>query len=207
MHKSWMIAAAAAAALGLSACQRDADEKADAGPAAPVAKPQRKAGLWVQTTTVQNLPPQTLRVCTSPDVEASLPWWGRVAQSGACTETKGAQNPDGTWTIAARCEAGAAGVSNITGSGKGDFNSHYEVDLQMITVNAADPQLNGARKISNVFEYKGDCPADWSPGDVEVPGGMRMNYDPNQVQREIAKAQAALKVQQDAERMGLAPAQ
>jgi hypothetical protein len=52
--------------------------------------------------------------------------------------------------------------------------------------------MNGPQQLTNVFEWKGECPADWSPGDVEVPGGLRMNRDPGAVAREIEKAKAAL---------------
>jgi hypothetical protein len=45
--------------------------------------------------------------------------------------------------------------------------------------------------------WKGECPADFLPGDVEVAGGTRMNHDPSAVADEIAKAKAAI-ARQDA---------
>lgn len=199
--KRAMGAAALALALGagLAGCERGADKSGETA-AGPVEKPVRKAGLWEQTTTVQGSEPQVLRLCADQSVENTLPWWGRVAQVGSCQDVSGARGADGAYSFETKCDMGGAGKSTISGSGSGDFDSRYQVTIQMATTGASDPRLNGVRQISNAFEYKGECPADWSLGDVEVPGGMRMNYDPDQVQREIAKAQAALKAQEAAAR-------
>jgi hypothetical protein len=196
-------AVAAVAAAGLGGCGGEKDKTVAAVP-----KPVRKAGLWEETTTVPGAPmaPQVLRLCTDPSVEATLPWWGGVAQAGGCTEVSGKHNPDGTWSFESRCDLGAAGKTGITGVGSGDFNSRYEVKIRTVTAGAAEPKMNGPQQLTNVFEWKGQCPADWSPGDVEVPGGLRMNRDPGTVAREIEKAKAALK-QQDAESKAQAKAE
>ena len=186
-----MLSAGLAAGLLTGCGGKDAKE----APAAKVDKPARKAGLWEETSTMAGAPPQLIRICAGPTVESSLPWWGRVAQDGSCKDISGKKNADGAWSFEARCDMGAAGKSGITGTGTGDFESKYEVKVRMNTAGAGNPQLNGPRDLTNSFVWKGECPAGWDLGDVEVSGGMRMNYDPNQVAAEIAKAQAALKAQ------------
>jgi len=186
-------AVAAVAAAGLSGCGPGKPKEA----AVQVDRPVRKAGLWEETTTVAGAPaPQVLRLCTAPSVEATLPWWGGVAQVGGCKEVSGKHNPDGSWSFESRCDMGPAGKTGLSGSGSGDFNSHYEVKIRTVTAGAAEPKMNGPQQLTNVFEWKGECPADWSPGDVEVPGGLRMNRDPGAVAREIEKAKAALAKQE-----------
>ena len=186
-------AVVALAAAGLVGCGGEKDKDA----AVKVDRPARKAGLWEQSTTVKGAPaPQVLRLCTAPAVETTLPWWGGVAQMARCKETAGKKNPDGTWAFESRCDLGSAGKVGLSGSGAGDFNSRYEVKIRTITAGAAEPKMNGQQELTNVFEWKGECPADWTPGDVEVSGGLRMNSDPGAVAREIEKAKAALERQE-----------
>jgi hypothetical protein len=188
-----------AAGLVLAACGGEDKEKAG-GPTGPLEKPTRAAGLWEQTTSMNGAPPQVLRLCADPSVESTLPWWGRVAQAGTCNDVMSQKQPDGSYKFQTRCDMGGAGKSAITGVGAGDFSTKYEVKVNMITAGAAQPELNGQRQLVNTFERKGDCPDDWALGDVEVPGGTRMNYDPNQVAREIAKAEEAMRQQEAQER-------
>jgi hypothetical protein len=190
----WQIVGAVAAvvAIGLSGCQKDKAKTATG----TVPSPERKAGLWEQTTTIADVKPQTIRMCTDRSVDATLPWWGGVAQTGNCKAVSGKKNPDGSWSFESRCDMGSAGKTGLTGVGSGDFNSRYEVKITVVTAGAAEPKMNGRRELTNVMVWKGECPADWSPGDVEVPGGTRMNRDPDAVSREIAKAKAALAAQE-----------
>ena len=84
------------AAAALSACNKDAEKKVDAA----VPAPARKAGLWEQTTNIAGAPPQVMKLCTNPKVDATLPWWGGVAAAGNCKAVSGKKNPDGSWGTA-----------------------------------------------------------------------------------------------------------
>lgn len=192
MRWAMMSAVVAMAAVGLAGCQKDAAKTAGG----PVPTPVRKAGLWEQTTVMKGVPPQVIRLCVGPAMSTSLPWWGGVAQTGNCKPVSGKKNADGSWGFESRCEMGSAGKTGLTGTGAGDFNSHYEVKITVITAGAAEPTMNGRRELANTLVWKGECPADWSPGDVEVPGGTRMNHDPDAVAQEIAKAKAAMAKQE-----------
>ena len=188
-----MIAALGLAAAGLGGCNKESEKKAEA----VVPAPARKAGLWEQTTLIAGAPPQVMKLCTNPQVDASLPWWGGVAAAGNCKAVSGAKNPDGSWSFESRCDLGGGAKAGLTGSGSGDFNSKYDVKITLVTAGASDPKLNGRKDLTNTLVWKGECPADFLPGDVEVAGGTRMNHDPNAVANEIARAKAAL-AQQDA---------
>jgi hypothetical protein len=198
----WPICAAVVAvtALGLAGCGKDADKKAEGA----IPGPARKAGLWEQTTNIQGLPTQVMRLCTNPKVDASLPWWGGVSAAGNCKPVSGKKNPDGSWSFESRCDLGNGGKAGLTGTGVGDFNTKYDVKILFITAGASDPKMNGRRELTNTMVWKGECPADFLPGDVEVAGGTRMNHDPNAVADEIARAKAALAAQEAAQK--LAPA-
>jgi hypothetical protein len=199
MRSSVIGAALAIAALGLAGCGRGSGEKAQGG---PVAAPERKAGLWEQTTNIKGLPPQVMRLCTNKQVDATLPWWGGVAAAGNCKPVSAKKNPDGSWSFESHCDMGAGGKAGLTGAGTGDFNSRYEVKITVVTAGASDPKMNGRRELTNTLVWKGECPADFLPGDVEVAGGTRMNHDPDAVANEIAKAKAALAEQAAAQKAG-----
>ena len=189
-----MIAALGLAAAGLGGCNKEPVKKAEA----VVPAPARKAGLWEQTTLIAGAPAQVMKLCTNPQVDASLPWWGGVAAAGNCKAVSSKKNPDGSWSFESRCDLGGGAKAGLTGSGSGDFNSKYEVKITLVTAGATDPKLNGRKDLTNTLEWKGECPADFLPGDVEIAGGTRMNHEPNAVANEIAHAKAALAQQEAA---------
>ena len=107
--------------------------------------------------------------------------------SSECKAVSGKKNPDGSWAFESRCDLGAGGKAGLTGTGSGDFNSRYDVKITIVTTGAADPKMNGRRELTNTLVWKGECPADFLPGDVEVAD-------------EIAKAKAALAEQEAAQK-------
>ena len=44
-----------------------------------------------------------------------------------------------------------------------------------VTAGSSMPQANGTRKMSMDGVWKGPCPAGMAPGDMELPGGMRVS--------------------------------
>ena len=145
-----------------------------AAPAAP-AWPKRKAGLWTQT---MNLKAQgfsrSFRFCIdeSSDEKMGLNSQGPDTQCQRKSMTRGL---DGSWTIVSACDMGAAGKTDSTIHVAGDFNTRYVMDLTSTTTGAAQPALNGEHKMSMTAEWSGPCPAGWTGGDVEMPGGRRIN--------------------------------
>ena len=43
------------------------------------------------------------------------------------------------------------------------------------TVGAEAPQMNGTRAVNIEAVWQGACPEGFRPGDLELPGGMRVN--------------------------------
>jgi hypothetical protein len=70
---------------------------------------------------------------------------------------------------------GSGGTIVSTGEAKGDFGSHYTVDIKSSTTGAAAPQMNGEHAMTLEATWKGPCPAGFKPGDMELPGGMKIN--------------------------------
>ena len=184
--------AAALAATTLSGCgekEADFDNAESTIVAAPLATPARKPGLWKQTISSGGST-MALRVCTDPEVEKKIAWWGGGQAQGACVENTATQGPDGVWRFKSVCKAGTAGNSVTEGTMSGDFSSRYEVKGTTTTVGASTPAANGVHEINVVAEWQGPCPADWTPGDTEMPGGMRMNTLAfEQIQKEIEAQQ------------------
>ena len=183
----------ALATAGLAGCgdrdAKDPDESA-AIVAAPPATPARKAGLWKQTMSSGGTTPVELRVCTDAQMEKKMSWWGGGMAQGACTENTASKGPDGVWRFKSVCKAGTAGNSVTEGTMTGDFQTRYEIKGKTSTMGAATPGANGVHDVSVVAEWQGPCPADWMPGDTEMPGGMRMNTLAfEQIQKEIEAQQ------------------
>ena len=55
--------------------------------------------------------------------------------------------------------------------------SHYKVDVTSTTAGGPMPQANGVHKISIEATWQGPYPADMKPGDMEMPGGMKINMN------------------------------
>jgi len=61
------------------------------------------------------------------------------------------------------------------GEATGDFGSHYKVNVTSVTSGSSFAQSNGTHKIAIEADWKGPCPAGMKGGDIEMPGGMRIN--------------------------------
>jgi len=92
-----------------------------------------------------------------------------------CEQKSMTRNADGSWTIVSACDMGAGGKSDSTVHVSGDFESRYLMDITSTTTGAPQPAMNGVHKMSMTAEWSGACPAGWSGGDVEMPGGRRIN--------------------------------
>jgi len=175
------------AILALAACskQPDAAKTPDAAatsasasaPAAPSAgamtPPERKAGLWEQKISAAGMT-QVTRICFSDAVNKKMSLWGQQGGKDVCAEQTMTPTAGG-WTFASRCNMGSGGTILSTGEAKGDFGSHYTVNVKSSTTGAAAPQMNREHAMTLEATWKGPCPAGFKPGDMELPGGMKVN--------------------------------
>lgn len=164
--------------LTLAACgQREevaASEEAPAAQpspaAAPPTRPVRKPGLWEVSTSLEGVDGvQTVRVCLDEATDAKLALAGAQAPGGC--STRQTRETDGSWRFSASCDMGSGGRTTTAGTATGDFTSAYEVRAETSTEGAATPQMNGTRRMTSKAAWRGRCPGDLKPGDVQIPGG------------------------------------
>ena len=181
MRKTLMLALAGAAML--SACgKKPADTpKAPAAPgsgpasgAHPAALPQRAPGLWEQKITTSGMT-QVSQVCLDKAAEQRLTWWGQHAGEGACSAAQVTPRPGGGWSFASTCNMGDNGVTATKGEVTGDFAKAYKLEAQSTITGASAPQMNGSHAMTLEATWKGPCPAGLKPGDMVLPGGMKIN--------------------------------
>jgi len=142
---------------------------------APTAWPKRKPGLWTQTMTLKAQGfTRSFRFCVdaTSDEKMGLDSQGDDKRCQRKSMTRGA---DGSWTVVSSCDMGPAGRTDSTIHVSGDFDTRYVMDLTSTTTGAAQPAMNGEHRMSMTAEWSGACPASWSGGDVEMPGGRRIN--------------------------------
>lgn len=171
--------------LAMAACSRGGEEKSAQSaapakpaavaqaPAAPAAPPARKAGLWRQTVQTAGMT-QTSRVCIDAAVEKQMSVWGQQVSGQVCSENTVTPAADG-WSFTSRCDMGSGGNIVTTGVAKGDFDAAYRVTAKSTTTGAAAPQMNGEHDMTIEAVWEGPCPAGFAPGDMELPGGMKIN--------------------------------
>jgi hypothetical protein len=173
----------AACVLALAACSKKPASAPDAAtaaapaaanaPAAPMTPPERKAGLWEQKMSTAGRT-QVSRICVSDAVNKKVTLWGQQGGEEMCSR-KSITPTAGGWKFSSTCNMGPGGTIVSSGEAKGDFGSHYTVDIKSSTTGAAAPQMNGEHAMTLEAAWKGPCPADFKPGDMELPGGMKIN--------------------------------
>ena len=169
-----------------AACGQKSETKVAEGPKAAAASPaavappaatgwpKRKPGLWTQTMTLKEGFTRSFRFCvdTTSDEKMGLDSQGDDKRCQRKSMTRGA---DGSWTVVSACDLGPAGKTDSTIHVAGDFGERYVMDITSTTSGAAQPAMNGEHRMSMTAEWSGACPDGWSGGDVEMPGGRRIN--------------------------------
>lgn len=187
-----LIGISAMALLALTACSRKTDTAASAagGAGAPAATtapdakpaplagiPSRKAGLWEQTISTEQMH-QTTRMCLDDTTEQKMKWWATESRGDVksmCPEQSMTPKLTGGWKIHSVCKIGDAGTVTSDGDVTGDFGSHYAMTMTSVTTGSSMAQANGTHKITMEGSWKGACPPDMRAGDVVMPGGMKIN--------------------------------
>lgn len=180
------LAVLTAAALSLAACGQKAETAksaegaattASAGaPAAgaPATMPTRKPGLWTQTVNTGDMT-QTTRICIDESVDKAMSVVGSQMSKDMCSKNA-VTRVAGGYAFESVCNVGAGmGTTTTKGTVTGDFNSKYKVEAETSVTGANAAQMNGAHKMTVEAAWAGPCPAGFAPGDMELPGGMKMN--------------------------------
>lgn len=186
MRKEIWVCATALLALGAchkkadttsAAAQSGANTPAAAAPAAtPASIPTRKAGLWKQTMSSDRMSQET-SICIDAAVEQKMNWWSQQAETrdSGCARVKVTPRLTGGWEFTSSCDMGSAGHIDSHGVATGDFNNHYAVDIDSTTSGSSMPSANGSHKMKIDAVWQGPCPAGMKPGDMALPGGMKIN--------------------------------
>ena len=148
--------------------------QAPAPSAAAVAIPARTPGLWEQKVTSRGMT-QATRICLDKAAEARFAWWGQNAGQGACSHTRVTPRSGGGWSFASSCDMGENGKTSTSGTVTGDFAKSYKLSAKSTVTGARTAAMNGTTEMTLEATWKGPCPAGMQPGDMIMPGGMKIN--------------------------------
>jgi Protein of unknown function (DUF3617) len=136
--------------------------------------PVRKAGLWEMkaSRTGSQVPDSTMQQCTDATTDKDLSSSLSPLAKQICSK-QDIQKTAAGYTVDAVC--GAAGVS-VTSHSEivGDFNSAYTVTTNShASLGDKGQPHDTVSKIE--AKWVGACKPDQKPGDIVMPGGMKMN--------------------------------
>jgi Protein of unknown function (DUF3617) len=157
--------------------------------AVAVELPARKAGLWeMKVLSGGSMPEMTMQQCTDETTDKDM----STAMSPVAKEICSKQDIQKTAT--GYVTDSVCGVAGMTIKSKaeinGDFNSAYTVISTSHTEGGA---ASTPRDSSSTIEAKwiGACKPDQKPGDIMMPGGMKMNIKDMQKLKALIPKQSA----------------
>ena len=143
------------------------------GGAAAVELPVRKAGLWeMKVLSGGSVPEMTMQQCTDETTDKDMSTAMSPIAKDICSKQDIQKTATGYVTDS------VCGVAGMTIKSKaeinGDFNSAYTVKSTSHTEGGVD---GAPRDSTTTIEAKwlGACKPDQKPGDIMMPGGMKMN--------------------------------
>jgi len=169
--------------------------------------PPRKPGLWETSTTVdgRQVGGGKMKQCIDTAVESKLREFGRE-QEKDCSLREMKRDGD-TMTLKSVCKMGKS-TATTTGKFTGDLTENYRGDLQIVYA----PPFAGKSEAKMTIETKwlGPCEAGQKPGDMILPGGMKMNVgdmqDPARMKEAAGNLRKSAKAQAEGTAGGSAPA-
>ncbi len=146
--------------------------------AAQPAMPSRKAGLWKQTIASSKAgkaqPPMVSTICMDASVDKAMSVFGQNAGQSSCSGNTVSRTPAG-YKFASVCKFPGAGTITSQGTASGDFHRNYTVIMNSVTTGASMAAMNGATATTITATWSGACPAGTKPGDMTMPGGIKVN--------------------------------
>ena len=154
-------------ALGLLALAAASGARADE-------LPIRKAGLWEMKVmrAGSSTPGMTMQHCTDETTDKEMSTAFAPMSKEVCSKRDIQKTATG---YVSDSVCGMAGVSIVSHSEiVGDFNSAYIVKTVSHTANGP-AAIKGDHETTIQAKWLGACKADQKPGDVVMPGGLRIN--------------------------------
>lgn len=142
--------------------------------------PARKAGLWEISMQTDGSPRQGLKHCVDEKTDKQMQ---QLSQGAAESCKVSPLRKEGNSLVSEQqCTFGKQNIASrsvITG----DFQSKIRTEVS----STYTPPLAGRATGKTLVEAKwtGACPSGWKPGDMEMPGGGRMNV--NQMMEGVGK--------------------
>jgi hypothetical protein len=137
--------------------------------------PARKAGEWkiaIVPETAGAAPNMTFQLCLDADSDKALMAKGLTMAGGQCQVTSKTRNGDQTIYDSA-CDLGAMKTtSHVVLSG--DFQSSYSMQITSDTT-GGPAKLPKHSAMTQTATWMGPCSAGMQPGDMIMPGGMKIN--------------------------------
>ena len=139
-----------------------------------VEMPTRKAGLWEMKVlrTGSPAPEMTMQHCTDETTDKEMSSTFSPMAKEMCSKQDIQKTATG-YVSDSVCKVGAMSITSHSDI-NGDFNSGYTVKS---TSHNEGGSANMPRDSTTTIEAKwlGACKADQKPGDIVMPGGMKMN--------------------------------
>jgi hypothetical protein len=136
--------------------------------------PARKPGEWAIKITPKAAsvgPTMTTKLCLDAASDKALMEKG-LAMSSGCT-TQQSRDATGNLVIDATCDIGGRKIKAHSVV-SGDFQSQYKIHI-VSDSEGGNPALPKHSEMTQVATWIGACPAGMKPGDMEMPGGRRIN--------------------------------
>jgi hypothetical protein len=150
--------------------------------ASAVDYPTRKAGLWELTMTMTSGRTMTMSQCTDPSIDKDMIANASPNVQQACTRSDLQKTATG-YASGSTCKFGA--MTTVSHSEiAGDFNAAYTVTVT--GHNTGGPAgMPADTNMTMAAKWVGPCKADQTPGDMIMPGGVKMNVKEMQKMRNM----------------------
>lgn len=142
-----------------------------------VQSPHRKPGLWEQTTVSDRLPaPLVSKWCFDAASDRQMPVLGRRQRrpggaGGPAPACKVSVSKNGdTYTSNSQCTFNGRNLTSNSVT-TGDYDAKYTTTQTIDVEGDPVPARNGKHTITLTWVYKGECPPELQPGQVERPDG------------------------------------
>ena len=139
-----------------------------------VEMPIRKAGLWQMKIlkTGSSMPEMTMQHCTDESTDKEMSTTFSPMAKEMCSK-QDIQKTAAGYVSDSLCKVGAMSITSHSDI-NGDFNSGYTVKS---TSHSEGGPANVPRDSTTTIEAKwvGACKPDQKPGDIVMPGGMKLN--------------------------------
>jgi hypothetical protein len=144
-----------------------------AGAASAQPYPARKPGLWKQSMNAGGHAVDS-SFCLDAATEKQMSVFGQQMGAQSCTKMSVTPAPGG-WNFDSVCPISGGGQIATKGTARGDFNSRVQVKATSVTTGARMAAMNGAHQMDMTSTWAGACPAGMVPGDMTMPGGIKVN--------------------------------